>query len=306
MGGYALVPWEQNRTNASAGLNVAVFDAASEWPDAQVREQTEFYVLPYAHFEREAARSSIGLLSELPQLRVVQTLTAGYEHLLDRLPGNVTLCNGRGLHDASTAEHALALMLAAQRELPRWFAAQQRHAWEPGPTGSLADARVLIVGYGSIGAAIEQRLQACEAEVVRLANRPRPEQDVYGVSDLPVLLPECDIVVLVAPLTPDTRGLLGASELALLRDGALVVNVGRGPVLDTAALGAEQGRVRAALDVTDPEPLPAGHPLWMTPGVVITPHVAGGSAAFYPRARRFVDEQLQRWIEGKSLHNVVM
>ncbi|MDS1270966.1 2-hydroxyacid dehydrogenase [Lipingzhangella sp. LS1_29] len=306
MGGYVLVPWERNRENAPAGLDVAVFDGHTKPPEASVLERVEFYVLPYVHFDREAARSSVRLLGHLPRLRAVQTLTAGYDHLVGRLPPDVTLCNGRGLHDASTAEHALALLLAAQRELPRWFAAQQRRVWEPEATGSLADSRVLIVGYGSIGAAIERRLLACDAEVVRVARHARPDEDVHPVAELPDLLPGCDIVVLVAPLTEDTRGLLGPRELGLLPDGALVVNVGRGPVLDTAALRAEQGRIRAALDVTDPEPLPSDDPLWTTPGVVITPHVAGGSATFYPRARRFVDTQLQRWATGQQLHNVVM
>ena len=163
----------------------------------------------------------------------------------------------------------------------------------------------MIIGYGSIGEAIERRLLPFETEVVRVASRARPEEGVHGVNELHVLLPEVDVVVMVTPLTEHTRGLFGAHEFALLRDDALVVNVGRGPVMDTDALLAQNGRVRAALDVTDPEPLPVDHPLWDVPGVYLTPHVAGGSAAFYPRARAFMDGQLARWAAGEPLANVV-
>ena len=167
---------------------------------------------------------------------------------------------------------------------------------------------MLIVGYGSIGAALDRRLVASEAEVVRVARTARPTDDVHAVADLDALLPAADAVVLVTPLTEQTRGLFDARRLALLPDGALVVNVGRGPVLDTGALLAEtsSGRLRAALDVTDPEPLPADHPLWDSPGVLITPHVAGGAAAFYPAAARFVAAQVRRFAAGEPLENVVV
>jgi phosphoglycerate dehydrogenase-like enzyme len=239
---------------------------------------------------------------------VVQALTAGYEHLVDRVPPGTTLCNARGLHDSSTAEMALGLLLASERELPAYVRAQDAHRWEHDHTGSVAGSRVVIVGYGSIGAALDRRLTACEAEVVRVARSPRPAEDVHAVADLDGLLPDADAVVLVTPLTEETRGLLDARRLALLPDGALVVNVGRGPVLDTAALLAEtsSGRLRAALDVTDPEPLPADHPLWDSPGVLITPHVAGGAAAFYPAAARFVAAQVHRFAAGEPLQNVVV
>ncbi|RCV52214.1 2-hydroxyacid dehydrogenase [Marinitenerispora sediminis] len=297
MDGRVLVPWEQNRANAPAGLRVDVYDGDA--PPPGDLSDVVLYVLPYGR------RHAADLLPRMPRLRAAQLLTAGYEHVLDVLPDGAALHNGRGLHDASTAEHALALILAAQRELPRWADDQRRRVWRPHYTRSLADARVLIVGYGSIGAAIEDRLRPFEAEAVRVARRPRPDQEVHGIADLHGLLPEADIVVVVAPHTPETTGLIGATELALLRDDALVVNVGRGPVLDTGALLAEKGRIRAALDVTDPEPLPADHPLWTAPGVFVTPHVAGGSATFYPRARRFVDEQLRRWAAGEPLANPV-
>ena len=295
-----LVPWPENREHAPEKLSVAVYDGTdAPGPPGVDLSQVELYVLPYG---RPAAR---GLIARLPSLRALQVLTAGYDDVLGLLPDGVELHNGTGLHDASTAEHALALILAGQRELPRWAADQQAGRWAPAYTRSLADSRVLIVGYGNIGRAIEDRLRPFETTVTRVARRARPEQAVHPVEHLHRLLPQADIVVLVLPQNAQTRGLVGAAELALLPDGALIVNVGRGPVLDTAALLAERGRIRAALDVVDPEPLPAGHRLWTAPGVFITPHVAGGSATFQPRARRFIGDQLRRWAEGEPLANRV-
>ena len=246
-------------------------------------------------------------LGRMPNVRAVQALTAGYEHLAGRIPAGAALCNARGLHDSSTAELALGLILAAQRELPRWVRAQDARRWEHAHTRSVAGSRVLIIGYGSIGAALDARLRACGADVVRVARQPRPDAGVHGVAGLDRLLPSADAVVLVTPLTGQTRGLLGARRLALLPDGALVVNVGRGPVLDTGAMAAEAcAWLRAALDVTDPEPLPEDHPLWGCPGVIITPHVAGGADAFYPLAARFVAQQIQRFASGEPLLNVVV
>ena len=301
-----LVPWAENREQAPEKLSVAVFDGSlgvsgttADGADGLDLAGVELYVMPYGKPE---ARD---LIPRLPALRAVQVLTAGYDHVLDLLPEGVALYNGTGLHDASTAEHALALILAAQRELPRWAIDQQAGRWAPAYTRSLADSRVLIVGYGNIGRAIEARLLPFETSVTRVARRARPDDGVHPTEDLHRLLAETDVVVLVVPQSAQTQGLLGAEELALLPDDALVVNVGRGPALDTAALLAERGRIRAALDVVDPEPLPAGHPLWTAPGVFITPHVAGGSATFRPRARRFVDDQLRRWADGEPLANRV-
>ncbi|MEU1899166.1 2-hydroxyacid dehydrogenase [Nocardiopsis dassonvillei] len=302
MGGRTLVQWEQNRDNAPDSLTVDLY-AGGAAPDSGLDEVT-FYQVPYTP-STQGVDARLDMIARMPSLEVVQLLSAGYEQVLPLLPDHVTLCNGRGLHDASTAEHALALILAAQRDLPRWALAQREHHWGSAQLRSLADSRVVIVGYGSIGQAVESRLLPFEAEVVRVASRARPDEGVHGVDELHALLPGADIVVLVTPLTEATRGLFGAREFALLRDDALVVNVGRGPVLDTGALLAQKGRVRAALDVTDPEPPPADHPLWSAPGVFLTPHVAGGSAAFYPRARAFMDAQLARWAAGEPLANVV-
>jgi phosphoglycerate dehydrogenase-like enzyme len=302
MGGRALVQWEQNRDNAPSSLRVDIY-AGGPAPEGGL-EDVAFYQVPYAP-STQGVDERLDLLARMPSLEVLQLVSAGYEQVLPLIPDHVTLCNGRGLHDASTAEHALGLILAAQRDLPRWAVDQREHRWGSARLRSLADCRVVIVGYGSIGQAVERRLEPFETDVVRVAGRARPDEGVHGVDELHSLLPDADIVVLVTPLTERTRGLFGAPELALLPDDALVVNVGRGPVLDTDALLAQNGRVRAALDVTDPEPLPPGHPLWDLPGVYLTPHVAGGSAAFYPRARAFMDDQLARWAAGEPLANVV-
>ncbi|MGH4002468.1 MAG: 2-hydroxyacid dehydrogenase, partial [Pseudonocardiaceae bacterium] len=280
------------------GLQVEVFDGTGPLP-ADVSDVV-FYVLPYG---QSGGRD---LLPRMPALRAVQSLSAGVEKVIPLIGPEVTLCNGRGLHDASAAEHGLGLILAAQRELPRWVHDQDAGRWLPEHTRSLADSRVVIVGYGSIGAALEQRLVAGEAEVVRVASAADPSRDVHGVGELPRLLPTADIVVLALPEIPSTIGLLGAEQLAMLSDDALVVNIGRGRTLDTAALLAElsAGRLRAALDVVDPEPLPERHPLWSS-GAIVTPHVGGGAASFYPRAERLVAEQLRRFADGRPLLNVV-
>ena len=306
MSGRVLVPWKEildeldDRELAAAGLRAEVFSGDEPGPDDLA--DVVFFTVPYDQpYGTEP-------LPRMPGARVIQALTAGYDHLLGKIPAGATLCNARGLHDASVAEHALGLILAAQRELPRWVRAQDAHHWEHAHTRSLAGCRVLIVGYGSIGAALDARLRPCAAEPARVARTPRPAEDVHAIGDLDELLPSADVVVLLTPLTEETRGLLDARRLALLPGGALVVNVGRGPVLDTGAMMAEanSGRLRAALDVTDPEPLPADHPLWDCPGVIITPHVAGGAAAFYPQAARFVGQQVHRFVAGQPLRNVVI
>ncbi|MEV7096361.1 2-hydroxyacid dehydrogenase [Amycolatopsis sp. NPDC051045] len=298
MSARVLLPWTD--IEVPEGVEAAYYDGVDA-PPADLGD-VEFYVLPY-----DRGPEPPKLIAELPSLRVVQSLSAGVETLVPLLPAGVRLANGRGLHDLSVAEHALALIHSAQRDLPRWFAQQTRGEWAREHTRSLADSRVLLVGYGSIGQAIERQLVAAEAVVTRVASRSRPDDRVHGVAELPALLPEADIVVLVLPDTPATRGLIGPDELAALPDDALVVNVGRGTAIDTDALLAETraGRLRAGLDVVEPEPLPADHPLWTVPGVVITPHIAGGSASFYPRAKKLAAEQLRRYVKDEELLNLV-
>jgi phosphoglycerate dehydrogenase-like enzyme len=221
------------------------------------------------------------------------------------LPEGVTLCNARGVHDASTAELAVGLALASLRGLPGYVRAADRGEWAHDTLPSLADRRVLIVGYGSVGTAVEARLAGFECEVRRVARRARDGVEPFAA--LPSLLPWAEVVILTVPMTDETRGLADARFLAAMPDGALLVNVSRGPVVVTGDLLAEcvAGRLSAALDVTDPEPLPADHPLWTCPGVVISPHVGGDTTAFLPRARRLVAEQLRRYRAGEPLANVI-
>jgi phosphoglycerate dehydrogenase-like enzyme len=292
----ALIPWSD--IAIPEGLEVDVYSGVGEPPAGL--DDVELYVLPY-----DSGTEPPKLVSRLPSLRFVQALSAGVDALLPLMPAGVRLANGRGLHDLSVAEHALALIHAAQRDLPRWIRQQASGSWEREHTRSLADSRVLLIGHGSIGQAIERQLLAAEAVVTPVASTART--GVHGIAELPDLLGSADIVVLILPDTEATRGLFGAAELAALPGGALVVNVGRGTAIDTDALLKEvsTGRIRAALDVVDPEPLPRDHPLWTTEGVIITPHIAGGSASFYPRAKRLVEDQLRRFAAGDPLRNLV-
>jgi len=269
-----------------------------------------FYVVPYMK------PSGIGIrpLPDMRSVQVVQTLSAGIDHVepgLRHLPAGVRLCNARGVHEASTAELTLALILASLRGVPDFVRAQDRGEWLGGFRPALADRKVLIVGYGSIGAAIEDRLVPFEvAPVVRVARSARTTArgPVHPLTELPALLPEADVVVISTPLTEATRGLANADFLARMKDGALLVNVARGPVVDTKALLAEleSGRLTAALDVTDPEPLPPGHPLWHAPGIVISPHAGGPTSAFLPRAKRLMVDQLSRFVNQEPLRNVIL
>jgi phosphoglycerate dehydrogenase-like enzyme len=284
------------------GLRVDCYRADGDDYPASIGE-VEFYVLPYMKGEETLARAD-----EMTNLKVIQTLTAGYENFLPYVPAGVTLCNAAGVHDASTAELAVALALASGRHLDDFARAQAEGRWAPRLGTALADQRVLIIGYGRIGAAIERRLAGFEvASVTRLARRARQDPEVHPIAELDELLPRADVAIVIAPLTAETEGLIGRDQLARLPDGALLVNVARGRLVDTAALVAETatGRIRAALDVTDPEPLPADHPLWSIPDVLISPHVGGASSAFYPRADRLVAAQLRRFAAGEPLENVI-
>ncbi|MCT7357224.1 2-hydroxyacid dehydrogenase [Streptomyces sp. 15-116A] len=269
-----------------------------------------FYVVPYMKPSGVGTRP----LPLMSSVRVVQTLSAGIDHVepgLKDLPPGVRLCNARGVHEASTAELTLALILASLRGIPDFVRAQERGEWLGGFRPALADKNVLIVGYGSIGAAIEDRLAPFElARVARVARSERTTArgPVHPLTELPSLLPEADVVVLSTPLTEATRHLVDAGFLARMKDGALLVNVARGGVVDTKALltELETGRIMAALDVTDPEPLPAEHPLWRAPGVLISPHVGGPTSAFLPRAKRLLVDQLHRFLNQEEPRNVIL
>jgi phosphoglycerate dehydrogenase-like enzyme len=298
------VPYEEFVSaveEVAPGLAVSVYTGNDGIPRDVA--DVDFFVAPYA-----TTSEALGVTDQMRRVQVMQLLSAGYEHALPYLPTGATLCNARGVHDASTAEMAVALILASLRRIPRFVRAQDNHSWEPGQFQALADKHVLIVGYGSIGKAIDERLRPFETTITRVARTARQADDVHGVDELPTLLPQADVVVLVIPLTSQTKAMVDDSFLRQMKHGALLVNVARGGVVDTAALVAalEERRVRAALDVTDPEPLPSDHPLWDAPGLLISPHVGGNTSAFLPRARRLVREQVTRFVNGQPLDNVVV
>ena len=265
----------------------------------------EFWVPPFA------AATAAGLLTKFGGLRIIQLLSAGADAWVGRAPAGVRLCDARGVHDAPVAEWVIGAVVGSLRQFPAFGRAQERQEWASEaftPTRELTGARVLIVGAGSIGHAIERHLAPFGVRVTRVARSARPADDVHAVEDLPALLPDADVVVLVVPLTEQTRGLVDAAFLAAMPDGALLVNAARGPVVDTAALITELagGRISAALDVTDPEPLPAGHPLWKLPNVFLTPHTGGAVHGLLPRAYRLAGDQLRRFATGRPLINQVV
>jgi len=259
-----------------------------------------FYVPVYM-----GPRDSLELIAQMPNLEVVQLLTVGVDAALEYVPEHVSLCNAVGVHDASTAELAVALVLASLRGIDDFARAMPHGEWIHDRRSSLVDRNVLIIGAGGVGQAIAHRLIPFGAEVTLVARSQRP--GVVANSELPSLLPEADIVVLAVPLNMHTSGLVDDSFLSRMREGSLLVNVARGGVVDTQALvrHAQQGRIRAALDVTDPEPLPPEHPLWRIPGVLISPHVGGNTSAFLPRARALVEQQISRWRSKDPLMHVV-
>ncbi|GGK19489.1 phosphoglycerate dehydrogenase [Pilimelia terevasa] len=244
----------------------------------------------------------------LPDVRVVQLLTAGADAWLGRIPPTALLCDAQGVHDAPTADWAVTATLAWLRRFDHFARAQGRGEWAHSahtPTDELTGKRVLVVGAGAIGTKIGARLAPFEVSLTYVARHARP--GVHAVAALPALLPAHDVVILVVPLTTATRGLVDDAFLAAMPDGALLVNAARGPVVDTDALvrALSGGRIGAALDVTDPEPLPAGHPLWTLPGVLLTPHVAGAVGGMMRRAYDLVGAQLRRHAAGAPLANVV-
>lgn len=274
------------------------------WSEGPPPDGLEFWVPAY-----NGDGAEVGRAGDVPDLAVVQLQVAGYDGIPELVGDQVTLCNARGVHDDATAEHAVGLVVSSLRGIDQAVRDQQNEDWQRVVTRrSLADSRVLIVGYGSIGQAVAERMLAMKAVVTAVASHER-DDDLVGrvrsVADLPELLSQQHVVVVLLPLTEQTQGLVGADFLGKLPDGALVVNVARGPVVDTDAVLAQAGRLHFALDVTDPEPLPRGHPLWSAPNVLITPHLAGGTTAMLPRIATLVRDQLHRRVAGERLANVV-
>jgi phosphoglycerate dehydrogenase-like enzyme len=266
------------------------------WPDPDV----EFWVPPFLKMAPDRAA-----LARLTHLRVVQLLSAGAEAWIGNVPDGIALCDARGVHSSSTSEWAVTAILAYLRDFPYFARMQERGEWATRFTDELAGKHVLMVGAGAIGEAIAARLAPFEVTISMVARSPRP--GVHTVAELPELLPAADVVVLIVPLTAATTGMVDADFLARMRDGALLVNAARGPVVDTEALVVElaKGRLAVAMDVTDPEPLPPGHPLWSMPNVLLTPHVAGSVGGLLKRAYGLAGDQIRRYAAGEPLINEV-
>ena len=281
------------------GVDVVLWDLQSSAPTGTIDLVVPPYMGPSTRLDALAG----------VRTRLVQSQSIGYDDIPATLPPGHVFANAASVHEASTAELAIALTLAVQRGLPDFVRAASEGRWAPRRLASLADRRVLLVGYGGVGRAIEDRLQGFEVEITRVASRARDDDrgHVHGIDELPGLLPRAEIVIVGVPLTEATTGLVDADFLAALPDDALVVNIARGKVADTDAILAEatSGRLRFALDVTDPEPLPDGHPLFALPNVLISPHVGGATSAMMPRMGRLVRRQIERMLRGEEPLNVV-
>ncbi len=268
------------------------------------REHFDIVVPPYM-----GQTSALGNLKSTTA-KLVQSQSIGYDGVAEALPPGFKFANAATVHEPSTAELALALILSAQRGIPRFVRSGDLHKWDPYRFESLADRKVLIVGYGGVGKATAARLEPFEVEIRKVATRARTEngEEIYGLDSLHELLGWAEIVVLGMPLNENTEGMVDSKFLAAMQDGALLVNVARGKVLDQDALISElnSGRLRAALDVTEPEPLPEDHPLWDCPNLLITPHVGGASSTMFPRMRGLILRQIQHLKNGEALENIVL
>jgi phosphoglycerate dehydrogenase-like enzyme len=261
-------------------------------------------------------------------VKLVLSMMAGTEWIPGTVGPHVTICNAHGAHNISTAEWTLAAILAMLKYFPLYLDIQKSGIWKrrfeasahyaeiTGDTRpfhpevmleELTGKTVLLVGYGAIGKEIERMLAPFDVKMLRVARSARTAPEVHAVSELDRLLPEAEVVVLILPSTVETKGLIGRSQLALMRHGTLLVNAARGPIVDPDALveALHSGRIRAALDVTDPEPLPEGHPLWNCPNLLITPHVGASTPQYSLRALHTAAEELLRYMNGEPLRNVV-
>lgn len=296
-----LVPHDVGPTllgSIPSNIRIGVWDGSGSLPD--LSDQVEVYVPPFV-----PSGPTADAMRELPQLAVVQALTAGTDHIEGLVPEGVALCSARGVHDVAVSEWVMAALLATVREFPALTIAQRERRVRREITDTLSGKTVMIVGYGSIGQAVERLLQPFDVDLHRVASQRR--KGVYGPESLPGLLPHTDVVILLVPETARTRHLVDQRFLSLLPDGAIVINAARGGVIEQAALLEEvrAGRLRAAADATTPDPLPRDHPLWTMPGFLYTPHIAGMTSTALPMLYGLIGEQLRRYVEGQPLRNVV-
>ena len=269
--------------------------------DTSDLSEVTFYVPTYM-----GGRPALELTKKMPNLKILQVPNAGYDDALEFLRPGITLCNGRGIHDDSTAELAVGLTIASLRGFATFVRDQDKGEWVNKNYDSINDRKIGIVGFGSIGSTIARMLSGFSVEIVAFTQSGR--DNTIAITDLDKHLPTLDVVILILPLTKESKHLFDARRLSLMKDGALLVNVARGPIVETDALIKElnSGRLKAGLDVTDPEPLPKGHPLWSAKGVLISPHVGGNSSAFEKRARRLIESQLDLLAQGKPLNNIIV
>ncbi len=248
---------------------------------------------------------ALSYVPKMTNLKFLQMPNAGFDDAIAYLRPGLTICNARGVHDASTAELAVGLAIASRRGFPELMRDQLASIWNHRRFPALSDSKVGIIGFGSIGKEIARKLSGFDVEITAFTQSGRDGST--PISELDAYLPKLDIVILILPLTDSSRHMFNAARLAKMKDGALIINVARGPIIDTSALLTElsTGRLFAALDVTDPEPLPTEHPLWQAPNLLLVPHVGGNSAAFEPRGRALVESQLALLAENKTLSNIV-
>ena len=269
-------------------------------PDATDLAKITFYVPAYMY-----GAAALTPIKDMSSLKVIQSPNAGVDDVIPLLPKGVTLCNAAGVHDASTAELALGLAIASRRGFYEFAQNQSKGQWLHTSNASLTDSKVAIVGYGNIGKTIARMLEGFDIDVTSFSRSGK--DGALTMENFDHLLPTFDVIILIVPLNDQTRHFMNAKRISAMKDGASLINVARGAIIDTDALVSElnSGRISCALDVTDPEPLPAGHPLWSAPNTIITPHVGGDSKAFEPRGRALVEAQLARFAAGQALINVV-
>jgi phosphoglycerate dehydrogenase-like enzyme len=287
-------------SNLSAPEGITLLSPDNFPLDSSDLTQVDMYVPSYM-----GGANALSYAAKMPNLKILQMLNAGYDDAMAYLRPGLTLCNARGVHDASTAELAVGLAIASRRGFAEFIREQATGTWNHRRFPALSDSKVGIIGFGSIGKEVARKLSGFDVSITAFTQSGR--DGTVKIDDLDKHLPQLDIVILILPLSDSSRHMFNAARLASMKDGALIVNVARGPIIETEALIKELNsrRIYAALDVTDPEPLPQGHPLWSAPNLIVVPHVGGNSEAFEPRGRALIESQLKLLAAGSPLEHVV-